>query len=145
MGLRLPRDIVPDYIRALDELAQMAEFTAARAALWRPRVRQLTVLAGEGADSREVRLTGQLVCATPSEAEIVERHLPRHVELTRAEPGCLQFDVWPVPGQLRWTVSERFVDGAAFGAHQRRVADSEWGRATQGIERRYTIEQSARY
>ncbi|HHU39108.1 MAG TPA: antibiotic biosynthesis monooxygenase [Propionibacterium sp.] len=86
-----------------------------------------------------------MVCATPSEAEIVKRHLPRHVELTRAEPGCLHFEVWPVPGQLVWTVSERFVDGAAFGAHQRRVADSEWGRATQGIERRYTIEQSARY
>ncbi|MDO5668594.1 MAG: antibiotic biosynthesis monooxygenase [Corynebacterium sp.] len=75
----------------------------------------------------------------------MEHHLPRHVELTRAEPGCLDFEVWPVPGQPVWTVHERFADGAAFGAHQRRVAESEWGQATRGIERRYTVEQSAKY
>ena len=48
MGLRLPREIVPDYIRALDEVTSphLRELTAARAAFWRPRVRELTVLAG---------------------------------------------------------------------------------------------------
>lgn len=48
MGLRLPREIVPDYVRALDELVpqQFRELTAVRAALWRPRIRELTVLAG---------------------------------------------------------------------------------------------------
>ncbi|MEZ5086110.1 MAG: hypothetical protein R2722_07640 [Tessaracoccus sp.] len=38
-----------------------------------------------------------------------------------------------------WQVDELFVDAAAFAAHQDRVARSEWGRATAGIERRYTI------
>lgn len=54
MGLRLPRELVPDYIRALDELsaAQLTELTAVRAALWRPRTQELTVLAGARADSR---------------------------------------------------------------------------------------------
>ena len=33
-----------------------------------------------------------------------------------------------------------FQDAAAFTAHQQRVAGSEWGRATAGIERRYEIE-----
>lgn len=47
VGLRLPREIVPDYMRALDELtsSQLNEFTAVRAALWRPRAQELTVLA----------------------------------------------------------------------------------------------------
>ena len=48
VGLRLPREIIPEYIRALDELtsAHLKEFTAVRAAFWRPRARELTVLAG---------------------------------------------------------------------------------------------------
>src|SRR5690625_2964143 len=51
MGLRLPREVVPDYIRALDEISSphFKEFTAVRAALWQPRAQQLTVLAGVGA------------------------------------------------------------------------------------------------
>lgn len=49
MGLRLPREIVPDYIRALDEIAsaRLKDFTAERAALWKPRLQELTVLAGK--------------------------------------------------------------------------------------------------
>lgn len=48
MGLRLPREIVPDYVRALDELVpqHFQELTAVRAALWRPRAGELSVLAG---------------------------------------------------------------------------------------------------
>jgi len=147
MGLRLPRQIVPDYIRALEELTppDLAELTGARAALWRPKARELMILAGDGFDSREVRLAGEMVCSTAERAEIVDRLLPRYIEETRAEPGCLQCDVWPVIGEPVWTVEERFVDGAAYGAHQRRVAASDWGRVTAGIERRYTVERSARF
>lgn len=49
MGLRLPREIVPDYIRVLDELSSvhLKELTAVRAALWRPGTQELSVLAGE--------------------------------------------------------------------------------------------------
>ncbi len=49
MGLRLPREIVPDYMRALDEESSsvhLRELTAVRAALWRPRTQELSVLAG---------------------------------------------------------------------------------------------------
>lgn len=47
VGLRLPREIAPDFIRALDELTSphLRELTAERAALWKPRIRELTVLA----------------------------------------------------------------------------------------------------
>lgn len=39
MGLRLPREIIPDYIRALDELTSphFKELTGVRVAFWRPR------------------------------------------------------------------------------------------------------------
>ena len=88
----------------------------------------------------EVVLSGQLVCANQAEARIVADHLGRHVALTRAEPGCLAFAVRPTDDPLIWQVEERFTDQAAFRAHQLRVATSDWGRATAGIQRRYTID-----
>ncbi|MFB2597488.1 putative quinol monooxygenase [Herbiconiux sp. P17] len=88
----------------------------------------------------EVRLGGYLVCASQDEARIVTEHLPEHVALTRGEPGCLAFDVTPTDDPLAWRVDERFHDEAAFAAHQARAAESNWGRATAGIERRYSVE-----
>jgi quinol monooxygenase YgiN len=88
----------------------------------------------------QVRLSGQLVCQTRNEAAVVLQHLPLHVELTRAEPGCESFEVRQTDDPLVWQVDERFTDTAAFEAHQARVAASEWGRVTAGIERRYTIQ-----
>lgn len=92
----------------------------------------------------EVTLTGELRCANAAEAERVHAHLAEHIALTRAEPGCLSFDVAPTESEEIWRVSERFVDEAAFDAHQRRVATSTWGRETAGIERSYVIRGRAR-
>lgn len=86
-----------------------------------------------------VRLTGTLNCAGAEEAEIVARHLPRHLELTRAEPGCLVFEVIQTDDPLVWSVEEQFADAGAFRAHQARVAASDWGHATAGIRRQYAI------
>src|SRR5699024_8755047 len=49
VGLRLPRVIVPDYIRALGARTSphLRELTGIRAALWKPRIQELTVLAGK--------------------------------------------------------------------------------------------------
>ncbi|TIC81989.1 antibiotic biosynthesis monooxygenase [Nocardioides sp. GY 10127] len=87
-----------------------------------------------------VVLTGLLLCRDADEARTVEEHLPTHVALTRAEAGCLSFQVVPSAEPWVWEVSERFVDADAFRAHQARVAASEWGAATAGIERRYEVE-----
>ncbi|WP_440713730.1 putative quinol monooxygenase [Gordonia sp. FQ] len=84
-------------------------------------------------------LTGRLICTDAEQRDIVLRHLPRHVELTRAEPGCLLFDVEQTADPLVWQVREEFADSGAFEAHQRRVASSAWGRATLGIRRDYTV------
>lgn len=45
MGLRLSRALVPDYMRALDEIAgpEHKEFTAEHAAWWRPKTQCLEV------------------------------------------------------------------------------------------------------
>jgi len=87
----------------------------------------------------EVILRGELRCADPGEAERVRAHLADHIALTRAEPGCLAFDVTPTETDGVWSVRERFVDEAAFDLHQRRVASSTWGRETAGIQRFYVI------
>lgn len=63
-------------------------------------------------------------------------HVPRHVELTLAEPGCLAFEVTPTLNPLAWEVHEAFTDEDAFRSHQARVAESVWGHATREITRR---------
>lgn len=88
-----------------------------------------------------IQLTGTLICATGEQTEIVATHLPRHIELTRAEAGCVRFNVTPTDDPLVWDVAELFATAEAFRAHQERVAASEWGAATAGIERKYSIHE----
>lgn len=47
VGLRLPRNIIPDYLRALEEITprSLSEMTATQAVFWRPRVREQNILA----------------------------------------------------------------------------------------------------
>ncbi|RKS22377.1 LigT-like phosphoesterase [Arthrobacter sp. AG1021] len=54
MGLRLPRDIVPDYLHAMDELVSphLKEFTAFRAEYYRPQSQESLLLAESGMDVR---------------------------------------------------------------------------------------------
>ncbi|ATG54245.1 antibiotic biosynthesis monooxygenase [Brachybacterium ginsengisoli] len=87
-----------------------------------------------------VALTGRLLCADLDEAAAVREHLPEHVALTLAEPGCLRFAVEPTEDPLVWTVSELFEDQLAFDAHQARVRSSRWFEATSAIARDYTVE-----
>lgn len=72
--------------------------------------------------------------------EAIAAALPLHIALTRAETGCLCFDVTPDPEvKGRYNVNERFADRASFEAHQDRVRASEWGEISAGIPRNYTI------
>lgn len=92
----------------------------------------------------EVHVRGQLVCATEAEAATVVRLLPEHIARTRAEGGCLSFEVTPSSDPLVWNVEERFGSEGAFRSHQERIAASEWGRGTAGIERRYAVQGEGR-
>ena len=88
----------------------------------------------------EIHLTGLLVCKSKEEASAVRYHLPEHIKLTRDELGCISFYVVQTDDPLVWSVEERFVDQPVFDLHQRRAANSDWGRATAGIERRYSTD-----
>jgi quinol monooxygenase YgiN len=89
-----------------------------------------------------IRLTGHLICADAQEAAIVAAHLPDHIRLSRAEAGCLQFEITPTDDLLVWLVEESFTDQAAFDAHQHRTRASQWWAATSGIRRVFTVSTS---
>lgn len=95
----------------------------------------------DGKDDNDgtVRLKGRLVCRSEAEVETVRAHLPDHIRLTRAEPGCLSFDVLASGDPLIWLVEECFRDTEAFAFHQNRTRGSAWWAATAGIPRDYRI------
>ncbi|MGY6411227.1 MAG: putative quinol monooxygenase [Alkalilacustris sp.] len=86
-----------------------------------------------------MRLSGRLICADAAQAATIRRHLDDHLRLSRAEPGCLAFEVWQTADPLVWRVEERFASVDAFEAHQRRTRASEWWAATEGIAREYAV------
>ncbi|MEQ5871684.1 antibiotic biosynthesis monooxygenase [Sagittula sp. NFXS13] len=86
-----------------------------------------------------VRLSGRLICSSEQEAEAVRRHLSEHIDLTRAEPGCISFNVYPTEDLLIWTVEEHFQDRDSFTSHQERIRESAWGAATAQIARDYKV------
>lgn len=86
-----------------------------------------------------VRLSGFLRCASVAEIEAVKRHLPDHIRLTRAEPGCISFEVSQTDDPLVWHVEELFADQTAFDYHQQRTRASKWFEATSAIVREYKI------
>ncbi|XQW88447.1 putative quinol monooxygenase [Aeromonas veronii] len=59
----------------------------------------------------------------------VKDELDNHIQLTRAESGCLIFEVTQdLLNPCRFDVYEEFVDEAAFQVHQARVKSSRWGK-----------------
>ncbi len=80
-------------------------------------------------------LTGTLTCRTEAEADLVRTHLPEHVRLTRAEPGCLKFEVSQGDDPLVWHLDEAFVDADAFAAHQARAKNTIWAEKTKDLIR----------
>ena len=75
-----------------------------------------------------------------AQREATEAALVEHVALTRAEAGCLSFDVVPDSADPEClSVREAFLGPEAFAAHQSRVAYSAWGTLTKDFERQYEI------
>lgn len=62
--------------------------------------------------------------------------LPEHERLTRAEPGCVKFNVSEIqPGVF--SVEETFKDEAAFAAHRERARNTTWAAAAANAVRDY--------
>lgn len=75
-----------------------------------------------------------------AQREATEAALVEHVALTRAEAGCLSFDVVPDSADPEcFSVREAFLGPEAFAAHQSRVANSAWGTLTKDFERQYEV------
>ncbi len=71
----------------------------------------------------------------------VRKAIPDHVLATRAEDGCLLFNVEEdLCEHGRFEVYEEFVDREAFEEHQRRVRESEWGTISRNVHRHYSIQ-----
>ena len=88
-----------------------------------------------------IELTGYIE-VPEGRRDAIAAALPLHVELTRAETGCVQFDVTPDPEvEGRYNVSELFTDRESFDAHQARVKASAWGEISAGIRREYSIRE----
>jgi len=80
-------------------------------------------------------LTGTLTCTSEAEADLVRTYLPEHIRLSRAEPGCVKFEVTTGENPLVWHLDEAFVDAAAFAAHQTRTKATIWPDKTAGLIR----------
>lgn len=89
-----------------------------------------------------IHLSGRVICPDAAAANRLARALPDHIRLTRAEPGCLSFEVNPTDDPLVWQVAERFIDRPAFEAHQARARASGFAAATADILRDYTISEA---
>ena len=90
-------------------------------------------------DTRKVYLQGHIT-VPEDRLVLVRQALPTHIALTRAEGGCISFDVTEdVECSGRFNVSEVFANQAAFDAHQERAKNSDWFRITQGIPREYSV------
>lgn len=88
-----------------------------------------------------IRLKGHLICLSEDEAKTVHLHLPDHIRMSRAEPGCLSFDVTQTDDPLIWDVQESFRTRDDFDAHQTRTRASPWFEATRHILRDFRIEE----
>ena len=88
-----------------------------------------------------IELTGYIE-VPEGRRDAIAAALPLHVELTRAETGCVQFDVTPDPEvEGRYNVSELFTNRESFDAHQARVKASAWGEISAGMRREYSIRE----
>jgi quinol monooxygenase YgiN len=87
-----------------------------------------------------IRVTGILTCATDDDAQIVTHYLLDHIRLSRAEPGCLTFNVIRSNDPKVWLLDETFADRPAFEAHQTRTRASAWFAATRHLARDFRIE-----
>ncbi|TCP60554.1 antibiotic biosynthesis monooxygenase [Rhodovulum bhavnagarense] len=76
----------------------------------------------------------------PAHLDAVRAALPLHVRLSRAETGCLCFDITEdaeEPGLFN--VYEEFTDADALRAHRRRCDASDWAWVSRDIQRHYTV------
>ncbi|MFK8043422.1 putative quinol monooxygenase [Congregibacter sp.] len=75
-----------------------------------------------------------------SDLEGILTELPKHIVLTQAEPGCVEFRVIQrINEPCVFDVYEEFESADAFDAHQSRLRDSTWANVTHRAQRHYQV------
>jgi len=91
----------------------------------------------------KITLEGHIVVSNADLAS-VQAELPRHIELTQKEEGCLVFRVSQDSKKKNvFNVYEEFVNREAFETHQQRVRNSQWGEIAKDVERHYQINEGS--
>ena len=91
----------------------------------------------------KVKLKGYVI-ASDEHLPGIEAELPKHIELTRQEQGCLVFQASQDPkNKNRFDVYEEFSDRESFEAHQDRAKASRWGIVSANLEKHYHISEGA--
>lgn len=86
-----------------------------------------------------VVLKGFIIIPDKNRQQILSA-LDEHIRLSRAEAGCLKFEITPDDNcPDKYWVDEAFVDRAAFEYHQERVRSSHWGKFSGDVERHYEV------
>lgn len=89
----------------------------------------------------KVIVSGQIYVPLAS-LEQLRPAIATHVDLSRAEAGCLAFNLEEnrdEPG--RFDLYEEFVDSEAFEVHKRRTADSQWGTLGQDVQKDFEVRE----
>ncbi len=87
----------------------------------------------------KIILQGHIIVPA-SDLTIVKNALVNHIELTRAESGCLVFKVTVDSlNPNKFDVYEEFSSEESFSHHQMRVKQSNWAKVTHNVERHYKI------
>ncbi len=90
----------------------------------------------------KVTITGYLQVPAEELSSVAEA-LPTHQDLSRAEPGCLVFEVSrDEADNCRFHLYEQYDSAEAFEYHKARAASSEWSTISRNVERHLTIEES---
>jgi quinol monooxygenase YgiN len=80
------------------------------------------------------------ILAPAAELPAVRAGLADHIAATRAEPGCISFEMSEDPNQPgRFNLEEVFADRDALDEHRARMQASPWAEASKNIERHYEI------
>lgn len=80
------------------------------------------------------------VIVPAAQLELLKIAMKEHIQLTLAEPGCLEFSLTADDNDpCRFSLYEEFVDKAAFDYHLERTRESRWHKASKNIERHFNI------
>ena len=88
----------------------------------------------------KVTVSGFLIAPTLEASDRASEVLPDHIRLSRAEHGCLKFEVERSQSDpARFALFEVFRDQEAYAAHQARTRASLWWTVTSGFERDFSV------